>query len=287
MKTKNLIIISLLILIVGLGSYAIFNKQKRSIVIETTTTTKLALCSNQYYETEYDEDGKIVIKNFPYYNIGDKEECKINETKKTEEWYIEGEMILRRWCYIKNLSLRYIEDLTCIQKLDIKSINPQTDINTMPINSCVFEKENLNNLSSLANLEEITFGSCSNNNIDNGWWKNLKKLKKINIQYSNVPDYDIFDNVLAIIEKIPSVEYVEMYRGMGGISTYLDMNKDKLCKVINNWKNVKTIYLSSEGFETSINNGVFVLKDTLNDKGQQQYSSCLEWIDGVKKMENL
>ena len=96
MKTKNLIIISLLILIVGLGSYAIFNKQKRSIVIETTTTTKLALCSNQYYETEYDEDGKIVIKNFPYYNIGDKEECKINETKKTEEWYIEGEMILRR-----------------------------------------------------------------------------------------------------------------------------------------------------------------------------------------------
>jgi hypothetical protein len=32
---------------------------------------------------------------------------------------------------------------------------------------------------------------------------------------------------------------------------------------------------------------VFILKDTLNDKGQQQYSSCLEWIDGVKKMENL
>jgi hypothetical protein len=52
--------------------------------------------------------------------------------------------------------------------LDIKSINPQTDINTMPIDSCVFEKENLNNLSSLVNLEEITFGSCSNNNIDNG-----------------------------------------------------------------------------------------------------------------------
>jgi uncharacterized membrane-anchored protein len=55
MKTKNLIILSLLILIIGLGSYAIFNKQKKGIVTETTTTvtTKLALCSNEYFQTEY------------------------------------------------------------------------------------------------------------------------------------------------------------------------------------------------------------------------------------------
>jgi len=87
MKTKNLLMFSLLILIIGLGSYMVFNQQKNNDTTKTTTTTttKLALCSNKYYETQYDKDGKIIIKNFPYYKIGDKEECKSNETMKTEE----------------------------------------------------------------------------------------------------------------------------------------------------------------------------------------------------------
>ena len=287
MKIKNLIIFSLLILTLVLGIYIILNKQKSSIISETTVTTKLDLCSNKYYETEYDSDGKIVIKDFPYYKIGEKEECKANEVMKTEEWSIQGKTIFYKWCYIKNLSFNHIKDLTCIQKLNIASTDLPTEINNIPIDNCVFEQEDFNNLSSLVNLEEITFLGCSNDSIDSGWWKNLKKLKKIGIWYSNDPDYDIFDNILAIIEKIPSVEYVEMYRGMGGITTYLDANKDKLCELIDNWKNVKTIYFPEEGFETTIGNGAFILKDTLNNGGQQQYSSCLQWIEGVKKMGNL
>jgi uncharacterized protein YxeA len=34
-----------------------------SIPLEMTNTTKLALCSNEYYETEYDENGIIIVKD--------------------------------------------------------------------------------------------------------------------------------------------------------------------------------------------------------------------------------
>lgn len=290
MKTKNLIIFFSLILIVILGSYIILNKQKNNVNVETTITTKyidknnLELCSNKYYETEYNEEGKIRIKNFPYYIIKGKEKCKDNEIMETVELEIQGSLVSYKWCYIRDLSLDHIKDLACVQSLFISSNQRQIDINTIPIDNCIFEQENLNKLSSLVNLEEITFDGCSNSNIDNGWWKNLKKLKRININYNNIPEKDIFDDILPIIEKIPTVEQIGMYRGMGGVSKYLYMNKEKLCGLINNWKNIKTIYLLGDGLEINIKNGVFTLHD---DKEQQKYSNCSDLIDGIKKSEDF
>jgi archaellum component FlaC len=89
---------------------------------------------------------------------------------------------------------------------------------------------------------------------------------------------------LPIIEKIPTVEQIGMYRGMGGVSKYLYTNKEKLCGLINNWKNIKTIYFPVDRLEINIKNGMFTLND---DKGQQQYSSCSDLIDGIKKSEDF
>jgi hypothetical protein len=66
------------------------------------------------------------------------------------------------------LSFNHIKDLTCIQKLNIASTDLPTEINNIPIDNCVFEQEDFNNLSSLVNLEEITFLGCSNDSIDSG-----------------------------------------------------------------------------------------------------------------------
>jgi hypothetical protein len=99
MKTKNLIIFFLLILIVILGSCIILNKQKNNVNVETTIVTKyidknnLELCSNKYYETEYNEEGRIRIKSFPYYIIKDKEKCKDNEIMETVELEIQGSLV--------------------------------------------------------------------------------------------------------------------------------------------------------------------------------------------------
>jgi hypothetical protein len=115
MKTKNLITLPLLILIIGLGSYAILNKQKKSIIMETTTTTKLALCSNEYFQTEYNENGKIIIKDFPYRLIDNSSttQCKTNENEEAGT----GFNTIR--CFIKGLSLSNISNLTCIQELEL------------------------------------------------------------------------------------------------------------------------------------------------------------------------
>jgi len=115
MKTKNLIILSSLILIVVLGSYIIFNKQKKSITTETTTITKLALCSNEYFQTEYNKNGKIVIKDFPYRLVDNSPmaQCKPDENEEV------GADFSTIRCFIKGLSLSNISNLICIQELEL------------------------------------------------------------------------------------------------------------------------------------------------------------------------
>ncbi|MFA5230586.1 MAG: hypothetical protein WC422_04380 [Candidatus Paceibacterota bacterium] len=75
MKKHNILIISLVSLVLILIGYFIFLEQNQSKITTknntistgptattvSITTAKPALCSNQYYKTKYDTDGKIVI----------------------------------------------------------------------------------------------------------------------------------------------------------------------------------------------------------------------------------
>lgn len=293
MKTKNLIIIFLLILIIVLGNYIIFNKQKKNVIIETTTTTKLALCSNEYYKTEYhakkgfypgiDVDGRIVIKDFPYREVADDEDCKENE-KSDIRMSIggccpeEGDDNITKLCYYKNISLKNISDLSCVQKITLSGIwSPGTG--NYNINNCFFENDDLNYLSNMVNLESITFDSCGNKNINNGWWKNFKNLKEISIIDSTPTVSDnLLDDILPIIEKIPTIESVSMGYGMLGLSWY--QNKDKLCSWINKWENIKTIYASGEIMIK--NTGEFVEKSSRGEE-TKSYANCEEWVAQLQK----
>jgi hypothetical protein len=182
MKTKNLIVFSLLILIIVLGSYMTLNKQGKNLITETTTTTKLALCSNEYFQTEYATqgtflndykvDGKIVIKDFPYREIADNENCKENEIPESRISTggccpEEGEDNVTKLCYYKNLSLKNISDLSCVQRIKLSGI-VSPDIGNYGVYNCFFENDDLNYLSNMTNLEEITFDGCGNKNIGNG-----------------------------------------------------------------------------------------------------------------------
>ena len=164
MKTKNLIILSAILLIIVLLSYIIFNKQKKSVITEeTTTTTKIALCSNKYLTTEYDArdingkiGGKIIIKDWPW------DKTNAYETSQENQGYGSP------WPASKFLSLDYIKDLSCVQRIELYGGTnfriPWSD------------NENIEKLSSLNNLEEIE------------------------IQMENVPNGDI-NNLFPCIEK--------------------------------------------------------------------------------------
>jgi hypothetical protein len=77
-----------------------------------------------------------------------------------------------RFCYYKNLSLKYISDLICVQKLELSGIQLNDldgfgDVDTYQIDNCFFEKDDLRILSNLDNLEEIIINGCSINNSNN------------------------------------------------------------------------------------------------------------------------
>ncbi len=292
MKTKNLIILSLSILIVVLGSYAILNKQNKSIVTKITTTTKLALCSNEYYETEYhtkkdfypgrDVDERIVIKDFPYREVADSESCKGNETSDSRTSMggccpEEGDDNITKLCYHKNISLKNISDLSCVQKITLSGIF-SPGVGNYDVNNCFFENDDLNYLSNMVNLESITFDGCGNKNINNGWWKNLKNLKEISIIDSMPANSKLFDDILPIIEKIPTIESVSMGYGMLGLPWY--ENKYKLCSWINKWENIKTIYASGEIMIK--NTGEFVEKSSRGEE-TKSYANCEEWVAQLQK----
>lgn len=182
MKNKNLIILAVSILIIALVIYTIINKKKNNIIVETsstTTTTKLALCSNEYYKTKYDEDGKIIIKDFPYYEIygynEDSEDasptiykCNDNEISEDMVKGCDPYLCKGKRCYAVEPALHHISDLTCVQKLELSGIKYNAgEAQLFGVRNCFFEKDDLNNLSNLINLEEITFFGCSNDNINN------------------------------------------------------------------------------------------------------------------------
>lgn len=269
MKTKSLIILSLLLIIIVWGSYITFNKQKRSVVIETTTTTKLALCSNEYFQTEYNENGKIIIKDFPYRLVDNSPtaQCKTNENEETGT----GFSTIR--CFIKGLSLSNISNLTCIQELELGCADCWSE-NHKP---CIFENDNLNNLSQLSNLELLRFIGTTNNSIDNGWWKNLKKLKEIDV-ISECHEDNILDDILPVIGNISSIEKVWFSLGTENLTKYHKYNE--LCTWINTWTNIKTIDLGDSEVTITQDKKFIPVKPESYNKAQ--YSNCEEWLEGYK-----
>jgi len=177
MKNKKLLIISLLILIIILSSYVIFKKQKGNIVTNTTittNTTKLTLCSNEYYNTEYNKDGKIVIKDFPYRSIKKGEHCQDFEIMATLPFRFSGVIMSEEdrkdleneyhICYPRDLSLSKISNLSCVQEITLSGMPIVGDMNEQ-VTNCFFANDDINQLSHLTNLEKIIFDSCSIRNI--------------------------------------------------------------------------------------------------------------------------
>jgi len=185
MKNKNLLIISLLILIIILGSYILFNKQKTKNIVEnintsTTTANKLALCSNQYYETEYDEYGKIVIKDAWG---SEKIECSPEEL---EPQPVVGISL----CNVKRRSFRYSAGLECLQKLELPWHNTVSYV----------EDEDIPILSEFKNLEYFSSQECYEN-----LFKvlcGLKKLKSINTNCDINSEDSHFLSILPSLETL-------------------------------------------------------------------------------------
>jgi hypothetical protein len=55
----------------NISNNTIQNVEKDTAITTVTTNVaepikKLELCSNKYFNTEYDKDGKVIIKDFPY-----------------------------------------------------------------------------------------------------------------------------------------------------------------------------------------------------------------------------
>jgi hypothetical protein len=174
-KPIKIILLAFIILIIFM---AIFIAWKRAImltglapeIIVKKTNSISGPCSNQYYETEYNEEGKITIKNFPYRNIKRGESCKNYEIMETLPFGFNGVVISEEEfkdleneyhiCYPNNLSLSKISDLSCIQEIELSGM-PVAGSMSAEIENCFFTNDNINQLSQLTNLEKVAFNSCS------------------------------------------------------------------------------------------------------------------------------
>ncbi len=228
MKTKKLITLSLLILIIGLGSYTIFNKQKKGIITETTATTKSALCSNEYYKTKYDTDGKIIIEDWPCYEKSTEEHpCTFEQRMETAT--------LPNCCHATN-QLYKIKGLSCAQKIKFGPSNWSMDL----------DGSNFEDISSFVNLEEI---DLSNSFVIGDIGKTLKNfvhLKKF-VAF-NFFDYDIIGS--ESFRDLPELEYLG-----------IDIWGEKIFDLKDISKTIKTLLIvSPEGGYPSYKN-VDKLKD--------------------------
>ena len=174
MNNKNLLIILLITIIVISGGYVVLDKRKMGNTIETTTsTTKLALCSNQYYKTKYNANGRIVIDNWPCY-----EESTIINGHPCSSGASGGEA--PNCCYAE--SFDKIKDLTCVQEISQHGTNF----------GCGLSQSNLEIISGLTNLEVLDLSQCS---VDgdvisiggdiNKIIRNFKHLKEFTMVYTN------------------------------------------------------------------------------------------------------
>jgi len=303
MKKQNIILVLLVVLTIFLGSYIVYLKWEslggifEKITTPTTKQTELSLCSNEYFTTEYDKDGRIVIKDFPYKEVINQGVCKENENGVDLEAGLNSSKSIRV-CYLKNLSLGNIRNLTCVQKLELGGLKyPDPSywyfdkIEQKSVkNICFLENTDLSYLSGLINLEEIVIDSCSNQNWNNIEWNKLNKLKKITISNFHSENKDqLFDDFLPIVGQIESLEYVRLsymykpvddYWPLTGIIYYKNYNK--LCEWINTWKNVRAIELDSSNYSRVITinqNGEFVSVEENNEVTREVYKNCLEWLE--------
>jgi hypothetical protein len=79
----------------------------------------------------------------------------------------EGDDNMTKLCYYKDLSLKTVSDLSCVQKITLSGIE-SPGVGNYSVYNCFFENDDLNYLSNMVNLESITFNGCSNKNINNG-----------------------------------------------------------------------------------------------------------------------
>jgi len=240
MKTKNLITLSLLILIIGLGSYTIFNKQKKGIITETTTT-KLALCSNQYYKTKYDTDGKIIIDGWST--------C-VDTNPSDEE--IEAGNATSHGPYCESNKVSHIRDLTCVQRLDLSGIMDANSFNTFPSkkNGIIDPENNPRDIASLINLEELNLSVSNIDAEDAGFvLPSLNKLKSLDLSYTPTQDISVsvFSNLVQLDNLIYNYPVAITYPEKISYS-------QKLCdivKVVPSLRTLNNISINSSGFDCS------------------------------------
>ncbi len=235
MKNKNLLIVSLLVAIIVLGGYIIYIKTKpknlivNNIITTTINTTKLALCSNQYYDTEYNKDGKITIKNF---GASERIECSPEELESLPP---SG----GNRCSNIRFDIKYILDLTCLQSLNYPGSNVTTYLNDPDIsllagfknleyffsyyNSCKNLYKTLSNLKKLKSIDT----DCSLENTDvllN--WPNLEFLHA-SLQEDNVQEINFND----IPSSIRELSFTEL--SYGDKSNYKITNIDQIANLVN------------------------------------------------------
>lgn len=322
MNKKLLIVFSLLLTLISVG-YVVFNQQKsnnvvdNTTVLETTTTTiqptinkadRIPLCSNQYYKTEYynrqpndeewDVDGRIVIKDFPYRKIKKGEYCKESEVMATLPIHLQGVIMSEKdfedfknnhhICYPKNLSLAKINNLLCVQKIELSGMYSVGDFSDS-IENCFFKNDDLQNLSNMINLEHITFHSCDIININSDWWKNLTKLKSIKIRFPVFGGGDNFnridsnkwvEEILSILPLIKTVDTLDIRADYmssfpllpnyhKAICSWAKLSNKDLFIFVNNYKIfVKDNRFRLESYQESFPRSLF-----------NKWMTCEEWIE--------
>jgi hypothetical protein len=151
-----------------------------------TNTTKLALCSNEYYETEYDENGIIIVKDW---GNSPKIKCSPEETENSPS----GGSV----CAFKMNTLDNLIGLKCLQKL------------VLPWSTTVeyVTEKDIPILLEFKNLEDFTNGDCYSN-----LFITLSKLKNLKHISTDCSIYSKDANLLATLPKLETLQ-IRTYNG--------------------------------------------------------------------------
>jgi len=129
--------------------------------INNQKVDKLNLCSNKYYKTEYNDNGKIIISDWP--------RLEIEKTGPNTETH---QLIFG--------TLEQIKDLTCVQEL-----------NELPCNKDI----DLEILKNLKNLEILNLQPCFLTDNSLAVLKNFPKLTTLHLGMHQIYDSKIFSSL--------------------------------------------------------------------------------------------
>lgn len=275
-KKKLFILISLGLVLISL--LVVFNLKKEWFndaerfagVTSITKKNKIELCSNEYYDTKYDNDGLIVI---------DESSSRIKCSPEEEQSSFGGWSI----CDSKRNDIKKWDGLTCLQKIRLYWSTTLEYV----------KQDDLPTLAQFNNLEEIVAGDnfCRAEN----WSEMLgrfRKLKKIFLmcdvgekewdqvsKLSSLEEIDTFTTGYIDFSKIPSsVKRIKLYDKSGTVG--YDNNID--VKNINSVRNL--INLESFSLWADCDTGIGRCD---NKDFKNLVVSIVELVPSIKKINGV